>query len=184
MRAPAGPSITQCVILWEWSLGTNTCSLGDLNWKQKSPWRQQTWVNKSKACWSVFIWILFYFILFSTLPKARHSSFPIKNNGLRNVLLEAPHGCVSLHNLMCLEGRIVSSGPAESESGCLHVSDLDPRNSRPGAPRKMVFGEQCLLFLLFPLLHLFKWCTVKFPPASLDVRRGALGKVCIFTERA
>lgn len=79
-------------------MSTNTCSLGKLNWKQKSPWRPQTWFQKSKACWSVFIWILFYFILFSTLPKARHSSFTIKNNGLRNVLLYHPCGCVSLHN--------------------------------------------------------------------------------------
>lgn len=79
-------------------MDTNTCSLGQLNWKQKSPWILQTWFQKSKACWSVFIWILFYFILFSIPPKAKHSSLTIKNNGLRNVLLYHPHGCVSLHN--------------------------------------------------------------------------------------
>lgn len=41
IRAPAGPLITQSVP-WEESMGTHTRSLGHLNWKQKSPWIQQT----------------------------------------------------------------------------------------------------------------------------------------------
>lgn len=135
-------------------MDTNTCSLGQLNWKQKSPWILQTWFRKSKACWSVFIWILFYFILFSIPPKAKHSSLTIKNNGLRNVLLyHLPTAVWVCITQMCLAGPISFSGPDERDLWSLHVGYLGPPNGYPGISQKMVFQEQCISFLLTALIQ-------------------------------
>lgn len=52
--------------------------------------------------------VLFHFI--SNPSQAQKQPFAIKNNGLRNVLLEHP-GCVSLHNSNVPPGSDLSPSP-------------------------------------------------------------------------
>lgn len=71
IRVPAGPLITQFVP-WGKKMSTNTCSLEQLNWKQENHHGDRKHgFKRVKACWSVFIWILFYFIYFQLSPKGQ-----------------------------------------------------------------------------------------------------------------